>query len=298
MAEATPVISNINGSHFKDLPFFINQSFLELTKPAYGKILDKSSIETLCGGCEISRDIDLAKSLSTAGGEDWSVLKGYPKSPMVLRLACCLIVWMDRGSAELCPTHHLPDMYLMNESEQKQKRILRLDQGWEVLKKFPDNWYQWPDQTKQKELTNLISQIELRGVLDLIGFRETVGSKLLIPPTREVIMQTFTALHSEGSKLSVGARAFAKHGHRDHTASWWGTCTGSEEQKNESALKIVTKILDNAAWMNIHFMVHDTGVLEARTVEGYGVRWLADGKEFRGFLEPQMEGGHEAGWIH
>ena len=147
-------------------------------------------------------------------------------------------------------------------------------------------------------MSNFITQIELRGVLDLMGFRDTVGSKLLIPPPREVIMATFIALHSQGSKLSVGARAFAKHGHRDQSASWWGSCTGSEEQKNESALKILNRILDNAAWMNIHFMVHDTGVLEARTVEGYGVRWLADGEEFRGFLEPQMEGGHEAGWIH
>ena len=167
-----------------------------------------------------------------------------------------------------------------------------------MLKRFPDNWRDWPDQTKTKELSNFLTQIGLRGILDLIGFRETVGSKLLVPPTREMMMRTFTALHSEGSKLSVGARAFAKHGHRDQTASWWGTCTGTEEQKNESALKIVTRVLDNAAWMNIHFMVHDTGVIEARTVEGYGVRWLADGTEFRGFLEPQMEGGHEAGWIH
>ena len=167
-----------------------------------------------------------------------------------------------------------------------------------MLKKFPDNWEGWPDETKLEQLSSFITQIELRGVLDLLGFRETVGSKLLVPPRREVIMDTFTALHSEGSKLSVGARAFAKHGHRDQTASWWGTCSGTEEQKNLSSLNIVKKILDNAAWMNIHFMVHDTGVLEARTVEGYGVRWIADGKEFRGFLEPQMEGGHEVGWKH
>ena len=30
-----------------------------------------------------------------------------------------------------------------------------------------------------------------------------------------------------------------------------------------------------------------------RIQEGYGARWEADGTKFRGFLEPQMEGGHE-----
>lgn len=39
-------------------------------------------------------------------------------------------------------------------------------------------------------------------------------------------------------------------------------------------------------------------VIEIRTIEGYGVRWLHDGSEFRGFLEPQMEGGHSLGWRH
>ena len=31
---------------------------------------------------------------------------------------------------------------------------------------------------------------------------------------------------------------------------------------------------------------------------GYGVRWSSDGKQFRGFLEPQMVDGHEVGWKH
>ena len=31
---------------------------------------------------------------------------------------------------------------------------------------------------------------------------------------------------------------------------------------------------------------------------GYGVRWTADGLQFRGFLEPQMIDGHEVGWRH
>ena len=39
-------------------------------------------------------------------------------------------------------------------------------------------------------------------------------------------------------------------------------------------------------------------VLEVRHEEGYGLRWLSDGSEFRGFLEPQMKDGHAVGWRH
>ena len=37
-------------------------------------------------------------------------------------------------------------------------------------------------------------------------------------------------------------------------------------------------------------------VIEVRCVEGYGARWSHDGSAFRGFLEPQIEDGHAAGW--
>ena len=133
MAEASfPLVSRITAADFRDLPFFIKLSFSELTKPAYGGIINKEAISTLCGEGEVPREIDLTAE-SVGSEENWSVLKGYPSSPMVLRFARSLLVWMDRDSAELCPALHLPEMYLLNESEQKERRILRLDQGWEVL---------------------------------------------------------------------------------------------------------------------------------------------------------------------
>ena len=48
----------------------------------------------------------------------------------------------------------------------------------------------------------------------------------------------------------------------------------------------------------LFFLQQELKVIEIRTIEGYGVRWLHDGSEFRGFLEPQMEGGHSLGWRH
>mmetsp|Transcript_50451 Transcript_50451/g.129996 ORF Transcript_50451/g.129996 Transcript_50451/m.129996 type:complete len:99 (+) Transcript_50451:481-777(+) len=44
---------------------------------------------------------------------------------------------------------------------------------------------------------------------------------------------------------------------------------------------------------------HEQPVLEVRMKEGYGARWYIDTPiTFRGFLEPQMEGGHEKRWRH
>lgn len=42
----------------------------------------------------------------------------------------------------------------------------------------------------------------------------------------------------------------------------------------------------------------ELGVFEVRNIEGYGLRWSQNGHTFRGFLEPQMENGHEVGWVH
>lgn len=101
-----------------------------------------------------------------------------------------------------------------------------------------------------------------------------------------------------------------------------------EEAKNKHALKICRRIIRDATWINIHtlpvrkikmdtfkgevegrrrvgiiikklfFLQQELKVIEMRTIEGYGVRWLHDGSEFRGFLEPQMEDGHSLGWRH
>jgi len=43
-------------------------------------------------------------------------------------------------------------------------------------------------------------------------------------------MASISCLHRPmtDSILTVGARALAKHCHRDETSSWWGECTGSK----------------------------------------------------------------------
>jgi len=68
--------------------------------------------------------------------------------------------------------------------------------------------------------------------------------------------------------------------------------------KNKKSQEVLLKILRNATWLNIHLLPHDLAIFEIRETNGYGARWTADGKSFRGFLEPQVDGGHERGWVH
>ena len=56
--------------------------------------------------------------------------------------------------------------------------------------------------------------------------------------------------------------------------------------------------LENCIWINIHGLPHQIGIIELRNDKGYGIRWEVESCFFRGFLEPQIENGHEKHWIH
>ncbi|KAK6989115.1 hypothetical protein BgiMline_012313, partial [Biomphalaria glabrata] len=159
-------------------------------------------------------------------------------------------------------------------------------------------WSLWTEDEIKYRVREILLLLGLRGILDLLGIRKTVGTKEMLPPSRKLLLASFTAKHSPNSELTVGARALAKHFHRDKSDSWWGNCSGSEAEKNRHALQIMQNVLDNAVWINIHWLPHDVFIIEARQDQGYGLRWSADGSIFRGFLEPQMIDGHEVGWRH
>eukprot|EP01087_Luapelamoeba_hula_P019563 TRINITY_DN6489_c0_g1_i1.p1 TRINITY_DN6489_c0_g1~~TRINITY_DN6489_c0_g1_i1.p1 ORF type:complete len:444 (-),score=81.74 TRINITY_DN6489_c0_g1_i1:27-1358(-) len=157
-----------------------------------------------------------------------------------------------------------------------------------------------PDEECQKALAQILQLMNTRGMLTCLRLRQTFKSAERFPPSHLQLVRSFNKRHAErsGALLTVGARALAKHAHRDTTDSWWGVCSGTEKYKNEHANGLLSKLLQNAVWLNIHMLPHDLAFLEVRVAEGYGARWSADGSEFRGFLEPQMEGGHDKGWVH
>ena len=51
------------------------------------------------------------------------------------------------------------------------------------------------------------------------------------------------------------------------------------QMKNMLALDIITQIMQNAFWLNVHFVPPDLHVFEIRVREGYGARWTADGSK-------------------
>ena len=147
---------------------------------------------------------------------------------------------------------------------------------------------------------NLLNNILTpRNILTLLGIRETTGSlNNYLPIDKNILINSFNNLHSPKSKLTVGARALTKHSHRSITDNFWPDQNGKEQEKNEKANKILEKILENCVWINIHGLPHNVAILEIRNEKGYGMRWEISNLFFRGFLEPQMENGHEKGWIH
>ena len=84
----------------------------------------------------------------------------------------------------------------------------------------------------RKRFSLMFQSLGLRGVLDLLGVRCTVGSHNILPPPKETLLESFTRPHHPSAKLSVGGRALSKHSHRDDTRQWWGICTGSMYDSN------------------------------------------------------------------
>jgi hypothetical protein len=94
--------------------------------------------------------------------------------------------------------------------------------------------------------------------------------------------------HSEADRLSVAARALAKHAHRS-PEKFWGAVTGTTDEKNSTAEKMLVHILDNTTWWNVFGHYKHALVYEARVPTGHGVRWGHGGDELIGFLEPFNE---------
>ncbi len=141
-----------------------------------------------------------------------------------------------------------------------------------------------------------LEKIGPAGIGRLLGLRTTAGSVTgALPAGREALATAARARvgKKKGAKLSVSARALAKHCGR--RPSGWGTCYwgdenvvmfGGDEERNARAEAVVNVILDEAVWMNVHHAPGGTRVLELRVESGHGARWHAADAAFRGFLEP------------
>ncbi|ETK79886.1 hypothetical protein F441_14502 [Phytophthora nicotianae CJ01A1] len=146
--------------------------------------------------------------------------------------------------------------------------------------------------------TTLVDELGgARGLLTLLGFQQTVGSRTLAPLTLCQCLAAFAQRHTPGEPLTVGARAFSKHCTRS-SSGWWGELKGNDVAKNLRAETKVRELLAAATWKNIHSLPHAHATMEIRNALGYGARWDAETQNFRGFLEPPMLNGHEIKWRH
>ncbi|EIN04678.1 hypothetical protein PUNSTDRAFT_108042 [Punctularia strigosozonata HHB-11173 SS5] len=147
------------------------------------------------------------------------------------------------------------------------------------------------------------------------GLALTTGSALGERcPSKEDCLAAFVAPNSVG--LTAGARAWSKHAHRGGSG-WWGHPSGPVAKINERALELFHRVMENATWRNLHWLPHQILVYEVRVAAGYGMRFAQDRLScatgegegsasefaarawlFRGFLEPQINNGHEIGWRH
>ena len=114
----------------------------------------------------------------------------------------------------------------------------------------------------------------------LLSCRVTHGSTCAIsrgvlPPPPHDLVVAFGRRHQVDQLFSVGARALAKHHHRDETASWWGSdvTKGTQPQKNVAGLAVLHRVLADIAWANCHMLPHDVVTYEVRNSQGYGARW-------------------------
>ena len=148
-------------------------------------------------------------------------------------------------------------------------------------------------------INNIFIDFNCRDILTFLGIRKTKGSiDNYIPLDKNILISKFKELNNQKSKLTVGAKALCKHSHRSVTESFWPGQEGKEIEKNQNAEKMLNLFLEECVWINMHLLPHNLIIIELRIDKGYGIRWQVNDGMFRGFLEPQMEDGHEKGWIH
>jgi hypothetical protein len=153
-------------------------------------------------------------------------------------------------------------------------------------------WHERPDSPDVPALlAGAIAAAGVKNLLALLGQRMTPASLTdasALPPPRAKLLARALRPHSAADRLSVAARALSKHAPRS-TGTFWGEVTGSPDEKNAAAGRLLTRILDEATWWNVFGHHKHDRVFEARVASGHGARWGHAGEEFIGFLEPFSE---------
>ncbi|KIX03106.1 uncharacterized protein Z518_06656 [Rhinocladiella mackenziei CBS 650.93] len=124
------------------------------------------------------------------------------------------------------------------------------------------------------------------------GLVKTKGTLFLLPPSTDVLRETFNAPPRPQTRMSAGAVALCKHFERGGASSehgrphpFWTRPTGSNENKTEIARQILEDMLAQTVWRNVMLLHHGVAVYEMRNSRGYGMRWTLDLTEKPGSIE-------------
>lgn len=244
--------------------------------------------------CIETTDEQVAKSVTVK-----DILVGVSGASYVAQLALILYSWHLTGTNPLLSSLTAPpETLLEGVTAEFTSRQRALDVSLDVIHAF----FAAVENILNEEIS--IATIELvdtiggsRGILTLLGFQQTVGSRNVAPLTLRQCLSAFAQCHSLNEQLTVGARAFTKHCARC-SSGWWGEFRGNDTAKNVQAEAKVRDLLATATWKNIHSLPHGHATMEIRNLLGYGARWDVETQTFRGFLEPPMLNGHEIKWRH
>lgn len=143
------------------------------------------------------------------------------------------------------------------------------------------------------------------------GLVKTKGTLFLLPPSDDVLRDTFNAPPRPKTRMSSGAVALCKHFERGGASSehgrshpFWTLPVGSNENKTDIARRILDEMMLQAVWKNVMLLHHGVAVYEIRNSRGYGMRWTLDIEEEREAGEDEtevdsdpVESDHEKDWV-
>ncbi|KAK8017889.1 hypothetical protein PG993_014215 [Apiospora rasikravindrae] len=108
----------------------------------------------------------------------------------------------------------------------------------------------------------------------------TQGTVFLLPPDRQVLVESFNAPPRPKTRMSAGAVALCKHFERGGASSehgrphpFWPWPKGSNEHKTELAAGVLDNVLGNVRWENVLMLHSYVAIYEVRNSRGFGLRW-------------------------
>ncbi|KIW37631.1 uncharacterized protein PV06_10272 [Exophiala oligosperma] len=118
------------------------------------------------------------------------------------------------------------------------------------------------------------------------GLVKTKGTMFLLPPSTDVLRESFNSPPRPKTRMSSGAVALCKHFERGGASSehgrhhpFWSLPAGSNENKTNTAGQILESMLAQAVWKNVMLLHHGVAVYEIRNALGFGMRWTLDLEE-------------------